>query len=747
MFSYLAIVCVSLITSLTAYFLSVRVIESEIAKAHHGSLQQVQALADGMLDDLKAVYIQVGFDAGIQFLMSLEGPLTPERLLEATRTVSVLKRCKVGSPIVKEIYLHMERSRLVLTTEGRYSMDTFLESVFPYGRERFAEWTGGTMEGISLFPADARTNAAVYVVPLPIGNATGYLGRLIVVLDQERILKTLDDLRWMEESRMLILDGAGRVLSHNGAGLPPSITYGSLDQDTAIDRRADLVVSRVPSRVCDWKYVSLIPAGVFYRKARDVKNAIVLCLLACLAAGIGISFFFSKKYADPVEKLLRFIQDDMKKVKAEGDDEWHFIQGILDDALRQRTEFQESRSRQAVQLRDGFLEAVAGGRLDDGAIEEMKGLHGVPLDPSALYMALSVSVEDAGPITSHEESVDRIEEGLDAAAQILLRTLGELIQGRYGLIAFRSGGGQLCLLKAAGEGRENVEQDVRHAVSKAVAMMKNRLKMAYSVSVSGPHEGYAGIRAACREAGEGMEYIALLGRERVVFFRDMKTDHGSPFGISFQRDLELFSQSVSARDTGNAGHVLSRIFKQWIEDCTPSANLIRHRMNGVIGAFIAAMEGLALSYGGDFPQTAPMVDELLQCRNQAELERRIRRMLVELERFARERADRSPELPQRVVRFIQESYGNSGVNVSAIAEAFSVGIPSLSRLFKKQMGIGPLEYLQLVRIGKAKKLLEAGDESLKTIGAKVGFDNEQSFIRVFKKYEGITPGLYRKKAR
>jgi YesN/AraC family two-component response regulator len=61
------------------------------------------------------------------------------------------------------------------------------------------------------------------------------------------------------------------------------------------------------------------------------------------------------------------------------------------------------------------------------------------------------------------------------------------------------------------------------------------------------------------------------------------------------------------------------------------------------------------------------------------------------------------------------------------------------------MGIGPLEYLQLLRIEKAKKLLMDNSKSLKEIMEKVGFVNEVSLIRVFKKYEGITPGLYRKK--
>jgi AraC-like DNA-binding protein len=63
--------------------------------------------------------------------------------------------------------------------------------------------------------------------------------------------------------------------------------------------------------------------------------------------------------------------------------------------------------------------------------------------------------------------------------------------------------------------------------------------------------------------------------------------------------------------------------------------------------------------------------------------------------------------------------------------------------FKKKMGIGPLEYLQLLRIEKSKQLLNDGNNRIKDVAKKIGFINSASFIRVFKKYEGVSPGVYR----
>ena len=51
------------------------------------------------------------------------------------------------------------------------------------------------------------------------------------------------------------------------------------------------------------------------------------------------------------------------------------------------------------------------------------------------------------------------------------------------------------------------------------------------------------------------------------------------------------------------------------------------------------------------------------------------------------------------------------------------------------------------RIEAAKELMLAGDGNLKEIAAKVGFTSDMNFIRVFKKFETVMPGVYRKDAK
>lgn len=54
-----------------------------------------------------------------------------------------------------------------------------------------------------------------------------------------------------------------------------------------------------------------------------------------------------------------------------------------------------------------------------------------------------------------------------------------------------------------------------------------------------------------------------------------------------------------------------------------------------------------------------------------------------------------------------------------------------------------LDYISITRIEKAKNLLETTDLNLETIALQCGFSNIRTFMRVFQKFEIVTPGKYK----
>lgn len=68
---------------------------------------------------------------------------------------------------------------------------------------------------------------------------------------------------------------------------------------------------------------------------------------------------------------------------------------------------------------------------------------------------------------------------------------------------------------------------------------------------------------------------------------------------------------------------------------------------------------------------------------------------------------------------------------------------TFKRRFTSTTGYKPLDYVQSLRIEEAKQMLETTDDAIDQIAALVGYEDPNSFRRLFKRTTGITPHLYR----
>lgn len=78
-----------------------------------------------------------------------------------------------------------------------------------------------------------------------------------------------------------------------------------------------------------------------------------------------------------------------------------------------------------------------------------------------------------------------------------------------------------------------------------------------------------------------------------------------------------------------------------------------------------------------------------------------------------------------------------------LASLFYINRSYMSTLFKERTGQKFVDYLNQVRIEKAKELLSTTDKKMYQIAKAVGYDNVKYFFRIFKKREKMTPEEYR----
>ena len=94
--------------------------------------------------------------------------------------------------------------------------------------------------------------------------------------------------------------------------------------------------------------------------------------------------------------------------------------------------------------------------------------------------------------------------------------------------------------------------------------------------------------------------------------------------------------------------------------------------------------------------------------------------------------------------YIELNFQNSSLSLSETADALDLNKSYLSTLMNEVLETGFTDYLNSVRIAKAREMLDNTGMSVNEICQATGFNSVQNFIRVFKKYVGMTPGQYRK---
>ncbi|WP_165822445.1 helix-turn-helix domain-containing protein [Paenibacillus montanisoli] len=107
--------------------------------------------------------------------------------------------------------------------------------------------------------------------------------------------------------------------------------------------------------------------------------------------------------------------------------------------------------------------------------------------------------------------------------------------------------------------------------------------------------------------------------------------------------------------------------------------------------------------------------------------------------------DRNDILVETIKEIVKQNYSDVNLSLQSIASMMKLSADYVGRLFRKNELISVADYINEVRLGIARELLEHKNHSVYEIMVQTGFANQSYFFRLFKKKLGCTPGEYRLK--
>ncbi|MBO6215406.1 MAG: helix-turn-helix transcriptional regulator [Lachnospiraceae bacterium] len=154
------------------------------------------------------------------------------------------------------------------------------------------------------------------------------------------------------------------------------------------------------------------------------------------------------------------------------------------------------------------------------------------------------------------------------------------------------------------------------------------------------------------------------------------------------------------------------------------------------------------------PEMARLILKIMdECRNEniyyrESIKGYLRALVIEVLRLDEERekalrGNRISSYIRRTIEYINTNYAKE-LKVSDIAGDCGLSESHFRRIFEENMNMKPLDYLNMVRIDEACRLIRKGEQSMEEIGEAVGYSTPSTFNRNFKKLTDMKPLEWKK---
>ncbi len=746
LYSYLFVLCIPILITLTVLLQSQNMLAKEVRRANDTLLDQVQQFIDNQVTDIRRVGTQLSFDPTIAVHLNREDFNTPEARFKNMDIISILRAYTFANGNIFDAYIYIKENDYAITTTTYMPADNLFTTLHKSSEMAFDSWQQWVRVGNPGNFMELGAGSLVYVQSLPLQSQKDSKGTLVVLLNEERFAAAVSQIGLASDGAVYVLDGEGKPVLLTGtrdelAALP----VGKMNQERGffVERILgnNAAVSYVKSQDTEWTYISVMPENIYLADVTMLRILIGLAVLLCLGIGGFIAFWMTRKNYAPIQTMMDFVSAKVKTNIKTMPNEFAVLQSYMTESAALQDEAAKQKEAQRVMLRNQFLTRLIKGRVDTGsALSHAVEAHDLQFK-SARFAVLLVQVEDIDPLfqTNQNLSEDKKEQFVHL---IITNIFGELLGGTFDVYFTEADGMIACI---ANGGDKNANQQLLDAAASAKRFIEERFFVRFSMGISSMHQLRSSIPQCYEEAKEALEYKLVLGSNQMIAYEAIEQPKNE-----FYYPLELERQMINWVGSGEydeAADILQKVLIANVSEGTLSLQMGKLLMFELLGTMLRAVEQFQLDTSEITDVKSRLVTHIANCETMAEMEAAMLSFLKTVcDYLQQKKKSHNVDLKSNIVEHVLSNLSDLGMSLTSIGLAFDINPTYLSRFFKEQTGENFIDFVNHRRVEKAKGLLLATEDSIQLIAEQCGFANSQSLLRVFKKYEGVTPGQFRKSA-
>ena len=751
--SYLVILIIPIVICSVFFLYTYFVIWEETRDSNTAAMQLIASELDTIFEEAKLLEYSIQNNRTVKETAKISMPLNADKRFLLSKAGKEVTSYIGSKKWINSWYVFLTESEMCLIpSEGYLGAYVTFDELY----KRFGQNCGLSKEDWKvilkqqnkreiLYNSNSRTFS--YITSLPIRSSLVTMN-IIFEFNSDYVQKTLSHLDYMKNSGIILTDGDNRVLTSRNMGdidieMLSEQIHADAGYQTAFINKEKVMVSCVESKHIGLKMFSIIPYEEFWKKAYESLSSFLLALFLCILSGTGVAYFFSigkqKTWGKFKRIVSRKLENNTESLRFRNKEVATAIENIVQeyDTMQKQLNSVDGMKKELLVI------AALKGRIRAEEVEHVFEKNNVSYEIGNYVVILfnlsrfdnfyNVGVQDQ---SSKELAV------IKDSVLAIIQTLTEKATGCETLNLDEK---IVCIVDFGPLDKEECYEQVTHLAEKAMSDASDELNVFQAISISDIHKHVFSLQNAYSEASRTMEY-QLSGEEPLIMnYLEMVKKTQMSYLYSLENETALIHWIYAGRKEA-ALQLFEEIYEKNVINVNGSEDLRRCLMWNLTASVLRAENELADKI------TLPDMQNLLEnIRTKITLheakEILVQRISQICDEVIRSKGKKGDILAGQLKEYIEEHFDDQNLNNREIAEYFHMNISYLSTFFKEKTGMSPLAYVHKVRLENAKELLLNTELTLEEISAKVGCNNSVTLNRLFKKYEGITPAVYKKKNR
>lgn len=281
----------------------------------------------------------------------------------------------------------------------------------------------------------------------------------------------------------------------------------------------------------------------------------------------------------------------------------------------------------------------------------------------------------------------------------------------------------------------NDEEDFKKKLKEMNLLIQEYVSSKYHISVGS-------FVCSTKELYKSYQHAKELSSFRLVMkesglITDYLTEQYGQINLSTSYDMDDLKRCIVSSDQEKAVGWINHAFEQ-IEKSTKmvAPTIIRGFAIEIVTSIQKEVEFHTN------PQTVNIVKRILEVHSIELLRKILIEFVNEIYRKLAQKTDQQSPIIQSILQYIQEYY-HEEISLKMLSYKFHINSIYLGQLFQKETGLVFSEYVNHLRLEKAKQLLRETHLKAGIIGKQVGYSDSAYFYKQFKKVVGITPSSWR----